>query len=828
MAGEKDTGKEALKMRDVFISYSTNDQEIADEVCAELEHEELDCWIASRARDLQPGKEYPERIREAIESSKVFVILLSASSMATKQVLQEVTLANDRQKYGMSIFPVIVDAQLTAEEVKRYAGYYVLAGKEFARWSDGESRQELIRQITLRLSSTSNETAEIRSNIPECGAVIGRERELQAIADALQQCGRLCLTGIGGIGKTALLQEFCHSRPCQTAYKTIVYLPLERCLLRTIANDRVLNLVCDGLAEKKRTLSSHEYSFYKLSLLENSVDEQTLIVLDNVEYSNDPLLDRVCSLNCSVVVATRYADKRFSQFRQLTVDALQSMKSVHELFELYYGERLEEGEYVFLDRLLADVRYHTMTVILLAKQMSYFRKYPHDYQNKNQLRTERTNNLTQIMSDSMNDSNIAAMYTQLFDLFGARSLTDSERKIMKTMCVLPTEGIYTHLYVQLVGEELVPTITSLEHMGWIQNNSDRTILMLHPLVRDVVTHELEIHMEDPDIGSFVSRFVALISNSWNKPYQENLAFKELALSIYFQFPTPSLARYKDYLTLSKLLWVLDCMDTGLEIQNKVKLLFVDPEGKHAFSAEEAETFLQIGFTYQGKGDYANAAEELGNAARIYGNRYAASLSHLAQAYMAVGEKSIEEIEPLLKESLAIREKYWPGTISEAASCHLYAKTLSAYQTKLDFAIQLEKRAHNIFSRLQPGGVNVSSTAYILGWLYVQTAEDADDLEFGIEKLEEAKRIRLKHRGDPLHSWMEDVYLKLGLAYEKINNDSKAKEYFELLLQVRTNKYRDNPVQTPLIQSYRLLQDVYARLGDKDGEKKCKKYLRYHV
>ena len=191
------------------------------------------------------------------------------------------------------------------------------------------------------------------------------------------------------------------------------------------------------------------------------------------------------------------------------------------------------------------------------------------------------------------------------------------------------------------------------------------------------------------------------------------------------------------------------------------------------------------------------------------------------------EKTLEEIEPLLAESLKIREKYWPGTISEAASCHLYAKTLSNYENKLDYAIQLEKRAYSIFTKLQPGGVNVSSAAYILGWLYVQTAEDDEDIEFGIKNLEEAKNIRMKYRGDPLHSWMEDIYLKLGLAYEKFKNDQKAKEYFELLLKVRTNKFKDNPSQRQLIEVYELLKKVYSRLGDNENMKKCKKYLRYY-
>lgn len=300
----------------------------------------------------------------------------------------------------------------------------------------------------------------------------------------------------------------------------------------------------------------------------------------------------------------------------------------------------------------------------------------------------------------------------------------------------------------------------------------------------------------------------------------------MILSIYFQFPQPTVEKYKSYLVLSKFLWVLNCMDISLEIQNKVKMLFVNTDGKSSYTAEEAEACMEIGFASQVKGDYSSSEIELAQAMKIYGNKFAACLSHLAQAKMSTGDYTIEEVEPLLEQSLKIREQYWPGTISEATSCHLYAKVLSAYEANLDRAITLEKRAYKLFSKLQPGGAVVSSSAYILGWLYIQVAEDLDDIEYGIEKLEEAKRIRLKHR-DHLNPWMDDIYLKLGLAYEKYDDYETAKEYYELLLKVRCNKYNNNQTHKEIIAVYKYLQNVYSILGDTESEKKCKKHIRYY-
>ena len=172
-------------MVDVFISHSSVDRKIAEEVCSYLEKEELNCWISYRVKDLQPGKEYTERIREAINYSKIFVVLLSRNSVASKQVLQEITLANERQRFGMRIFPVVIDETLSIEDVHCFAGY-VLAGKEFADWKNKESRLELINQIKLCLSNNSTDkVVHIKSNIPEMNKVIGREKELDLISETL-------------------------------------------------------------------------------------------------------------------------------------------------------------------------------------------------------------------------------------------------------------------------------------------------------------------------------------------------------------------------------------------------------------------------------------------------------------------------------------------------------------------------------------------------------------------------------------------------------------------------------------------------------------------
>src|SRR2546430_10762599 len=78
---------------DVFLSCSSQDKTIADAVCAALENSALRCWIAPR--DVQPGRTFAGEINRAIQRSKVMVLIFSAHSNKSEQVLREVQLASN-------------------------------------------------------------------------------------------------------------------------------------------------------------------------------------------------------------------------------------------------------------------------------------------------------------------------------------------------------------------------------------------------------------------------------------------------------------------------------------------------------------------------------------------------------------------------------------------------------------------------------------------------------------------------------------------------------------------------------------------------------------
>ena len=76
---------------EVFISYSHHDKAIADGVCANLESAGIRCWITPR--DIAPGHDWPTSISDAIDHSRVLVLIFSSRSNSSQDVGRELILA---------------------------------------------------------------------------------------------------------------------------------------------------------------------------------------------------------------------------------------------------------------------------------------------------------------------------------------------------------------------------------------------------------------------------------------------------------------------------------------------------------------------------------------------------------------------------------------------------------------------------------------------------------------------------------------------------------------------------------------------------------------
>src|SRR6201996_9506086 len=83
------------KKYDIFISHSKEDNKLAVALCHFLEQNRFRCWIAPR--DVQAGKDYASCIIDAIQSSRIMIVILSEHSNRSNHVRNEVERAFNHQ-----------------------------------------------------------------------------------------------------------------------------------------------------------------------------------------------------------------------------------------------------------------------------------------------------------------------------------------------------------------------------------------------------------------------------------------------------------------------------------------------------------------------------------------------------------------------------------------------------------------------------------------------------------------------------------------------------------------------------------------------------------
>lgn len=137
---------------DAFISYATEDKNTAEAVCHALEARRIRCWIAPR--DVSRPGAYGETILEAIESSRVMVLVLSVHSDRSHNVLHEVVSALDN---GVVVVPFRLQRDVPTGDLK-----FHLAGIHWLDALKPPMEEHLCRLADLVQSCLGQEPAQRR------------------------------------------------------------------------------------------------------------------------------------------------------------------------------------------------------------------------------------------------------------------------------------------------------------------------------------------------------------------------------------------------------------------------------------------------------------------------------------------------------------------------------------------------------------------------------------------------------------------------------------------------------------------------------------------
>ena len=103
--------------KDIFVSYTTKDKQVADVLVEYLEGIGHPCFIAPR--DIDPGKAYAANLMKAITESKLVILIASEAINASEHCLNEVDVVTEKKK---PILPIFIEEFSLNDDYRYYLG----------------------------------------------------------------------------------------------------------------------------------------------------------------------------------------------------------------------------------------------------------------------------------------------------------------------------------------------------------------------------------------------------------------------------------------------------------------------------------------------------------------------------------------------------------------------------------------------------------------------------------------------------------------------------------------------------------------------------------
>ncbi len=169
----------------IFISYKSEQRNIALQIKKILEDNGISCWMAPES--IPGGATYASEINKAINGCNEFVIILSEMAQGSQHVLKELDIATKRNK---TILPFMIEDFVFNGNVDYYLTNVQLY-TAYQSWEDAV--EKLVREIRWRLASINvsqspdsivYDPIKIGSSLPhflECGYILFGRYEIKKL-----------------------------------------------------------------------------------------------------------------------------------------------------------------------------------------------------------------------------------------------------------------------------------------------------------------------------------------------------------------------------------------------------------------------------------------------------------------------------------------------------------------------------------------------------------------------------------------------------------------------------------------------------------------------
>ena len=164
-------------MKQVFISYSTCDQDRTLEIRQMLERKGISCWMGNR--DISGGDNYTESIIKGIRECRIFILILTENAQQSRYVFRELDHAI---KKGKIVIPLLMEDVPVCDKFD-----FLISSCQGIKFYDdpGKAHQVLLDRVSELLSENRSRNEEtgilggaLFAQKPDSGAVKKRRRAI--------------------------------------------------------------------------------------------------------------------------------------------------------------------------------------------------------------------------------------------------------------------------------------------------------------------------------------------------------------------------------------------------------------------------------------------------------------------------------------------------------------------------------------------------------------------------------------------------------------------------------------------------------------------------
>ncbi len=640
------------------------------------------------------------------------------------------------------------------------------------------------------------------------------------IKSFLDSPSHICyIYGTGGIGKTQTASRYAND--FRHLYDTVVLAVYKDSITDTFIDDngpfRITNIrrmISDTIKAEPR----EEYFKRKLDALKKLSGARKLIIIDNFDVSYEDLgqdlfdfINGCKNSNCDLLFTTR---TDFSEYFKEIVNLDDYLDEAYaiQIFNNYFGAPVPADQIDDLNVLLANIKYHTLTVELIAKHMKATGITPLEllecFKEKGVFAIDsfvKPPSLGQYFSEA---------YEYICALFDMDSLCEGERNILTNLSLMPISGIPLSDFLSWTKKRYNIHFANLSSRSWIIHDQYTNTVSMHPIVVEVCRSKLNPNIDScSDLLDTAHDFFREAKNNISKKkWSEAL---KLLLIIYPW--TEQLLSYDNTLnieiceSIAFCYYSLSCFSEAYEYYYPLCRKYI--ENNHEVPTErslECLHYLTICIAngkYQFQKAYDLRVRNLEYAQKLYGSNFSKTIKYLEA--LANSSSYIKGHSESLKIRRQIHEYYESApnipigdriySLSTLSNSEMYAEN---YNTA---CVMRQKVRKMLLDSFGPDHIayHISGSNLACTYITLQKYEEAFSL------LKESAKAVAKIKGNN-DFYSLSVQTNLGAAMLFINSVD-AIGYNEELYKTQSKILGSD--STIVLKSYANLANAYYYIGD---------------